>query len=510
MKSRQRSVATSLLVVFLAAAGIWLFDYSTPSGLNLNDDSIAYIAGARSILSGDGYRQSWLVSNEPTVHFPPGFPATLALIGYVTGLDPVRGARALNGLLFGLNIALTGWLAWRMTRSRIAGIIGAALVLLNPSLLYIHSRVMSEPLYIFLMLVSFLLLDLYLNHSRNYLLILLGVTLGWAYLARYAALSLLATMLSLMLILHKTWRKRINSFLIVAAASFPWVIAWSIRNRLAGGTSTNRVLGWHPITQENWMLAVETLSDFLLPVSSWQKRLPDQIVIGFLLLIGLAIFLWTLYKGVPPLFKPMPVTKTRVMPLANSLHIVAYMLALITTMTLFDPATKFQIRILSPIYISIFLLGITLAVWLWRKKNMIWKPIIIFFTVLMLGMFSYGQYKIIPKIQNDLGFADPGWQNAKSIVALQELPPDVLILTNEPGLVYFHTSRPTGVLPPPGSDMTQVKQAVRDGKIVIALFRVNRASDNTLKYYYEIMSGLYRTDLSRTWILSAFPEQETK
>ena len=196
--------------------------------------------------------------------------------------------------------------------------------------------------------------------------------------------------------------------------------------------------------------------------------------------------------------------------MANSLHIVSYMLALITTMTLFDPATKFQIRILSPIYISIFLLGITLAVWLWRKKNMIWKPIIIFFTVLMLGMFSYGQYKIIPKIQNDLGFADPGWQNAKSIVALQELPPDVLILTNEPGLVYFHTSRPTGVLPPPGSDMTQVKQAVRDGKIVIALFRVNRASDNTLKYYYEIMSGLYRTDLSRTWILSAFPEQETK
>jgi len=58
--------------------------------------------------------------------------------------------------------------------------------------------------------------------------------------------------------------------------------------------------------------------------------------------------------------------------------------------------------------------------------------------------------------------------------------------------------------------MTEIKQAVLDGKIVMALFRVNIAANDRLSYYYELSSGLYINKYSRTWILSAFPEQETK
>ena len=86
----------------------------------------------------------------------------------------------------------------------------------------------------------------------------------------------------------------------------------------------------------------------------------------------------------------------------------------------------------------------------------------------------------------------------------------MLILTNEPGLVYFQTGRPCAVLPPPGADFTEVKQAVLEGKLVIALFRVNNATGDRLEYYYDLMSGLYLTEYSRTWILSAPPTQETK
>jgi len=38
----------------------------------------------------------------------------------------------------------------------------------------------------------------------------LGIVLGWAYLTRYAALSLLATMMAALLILHEGWRKRLR------------------------------------------------------------------------------------------------------------------------------------------------------------------------------------------------------------------------------------------------------------------------------------------------------------
>lgn len=510
MKSRHWSIATIMLISLLALAGIWLLLYSTPVGLGFNDDSVAYIAGARSIMEGDGYRESWLVSNGPVIHFPPGFPAVLALIGWVTGLDPVRGARALNGLLYGLNIGLAGWLAWRMTKSHLAGIVSAALLLFNSSLLYIHTRAMSEPLYIFLMLVSFILLDLYFKHQRNYYLVILGIVLAVAYLARYAALSLLATMLALMLVLHADWRKRISSFLIVAASSFPWIIAWAIRNRIMGGTVSNRVLGWHPITLENWVLALNTLSEFLIPVAPWRRAIPNLAFAFVILFIALVIILWTLNKGLPHLFKPSQVDRPNELPLTNGLYIIAYLLSLMITMTLFDPATKFQVRILSPIYVSIILLAVTLAAWLWRSQHAAWRPVIILISIVFLGTFAYGQVKAIPVIQNDSGFASTGWRYSKAIMALNEMPPNVLILTNEPGLVYLHTGRPTGVLPRPGEDFTQVKQAVLDGDIVIALFRVNRADENTMAYYDDIGYGLYQTDYSRTWIFSAFPTQETK
>lgn len=507
----QKQIGLFVLALgLISISGILILRYSTPFGLAINDDSVAYIAGAQSILDGQGYREAWLISNGPQIHFPPGFPVALVLIDILLDLDPVRGARALNGLTFGLNIALTGWLAWRMTSSRLAGIIAASLVLLNSSILYIHTRAMSEPLYICLTLVSFLLLDLYFRRSQKYFLILLGIILGWSFLTRYAALALLATIVTSMLILHKGWRERIRSISLIMISCLPWIFAWSIRNQLVGDTITNRLLSWHPITQENWMLGVDTLSEFIIPINSWRKAIPESGVIASILLIGLAITIWIVYKCILSFYKPIQFSKPNTLSTTNSIYILIYMLALVSTMTLFDPATKFQVRIISPIYISIILLATALAFWVWSKKIILWQSIIVFLTVFVLGMFSFGQIKSIPKIQNSLGFANPVWQNARAITALKEFSPDTLILTNEPGLVYLHTGRPTGVLPRPWVDLTEIKQAVLDGEIVIALFRVNTASEDIFAFYFDLSYGLYRRDFSRSWILSAFPEQEDK
>src|SRR5688572_30685111 len=134
-------LASFLTFILLAAIGTFLVLYATPQGLGLFDDSIAYIAGARSILSGDGYREAWLASNGPVTHFPPGFSSLLAFVG-LSGLDPLRGARFVNSLLFGANIFLLGVIGWKMTKSRIAGIVLAVLFLINYSLFRIHSTAM--------------------------------------------------------------------------------------------------------------------------------------------------------------------------------------------------------------------------------------------------------------------------------------------------------------------------------------------------------------------------------
>src|SRR5512146_2994963 len=110
-----------ILLGVLAAIGIVLVLRATPEGLGLSDDSIAYVAGARSMLAVRGYREAWLASDQPVTHFPPAFASVLAFTG-LFGLDPLRGARFLTAVLFGLSIFLMGILGWRMTKSLPAGL----------------------------------------------------------------------------------------------------------------------------------------------------------------------------------------------------------------------------------------------------------------------------------------------------------------------------------------------------------------------------------------------------
>lgn len=521
MNARQLSVLFVLTLALLGLAGGWLLAYSTPQGLGLNDDSIAYIAGARSILDGQGYREAWLVSNGPVTHFPPGYPAALALLGFLTGLDPLRGARALNSALFGWNVFLAGWLGWRMTGSRAAGMFTAATTLLSGSLLYIHARAMSEPLYIFLTLLSFLVLDesfacspaVELRVSRaaraSLLLVTLGCLLGWAYLARYAALSLFATMIAALFILHGNWRKRWQDAALVALSAFPWMLGWSIRNRVLGGSFTNRVLSWHPVSFENWELGVETLAEFIIPFNLWRNRLlaVPGLFGSLLLAIGLALFAWVVYKGAPRLLRPSRTAMPGVLSFTNGLYVIAYLAALVTTMTLFDPATRFQVRILSPIYISLLLLLASLGAWLWRRKTAAWRAAVVLLALGVLSMFAYSQVRFAQGLHATGGaLTGEKWFAANVSAALEQVPPEVLILSNDPGVVYLYTGRPSGVLPREEPGISELKPYVLSGKIVLVLFRVNKAEPTTLAYYYELGQELYLNDLGNTWIFSAFPD----
>jgi hypothetical protein len=507
----KHAVIFFLTLVLLACCGTWLLAYSTPFGLGINDDSIAYIAGARSILSGNGYRAAWLATNSPVTHFPPGFPFMLAIIGYITDLDPIRGARALNGLVFGINIALTGYLGYRMSRSHGAGILAAALTLLSSSLLHIHARAMSEPLYLALMLLVFILLDAYFQRPLARRLILMGVVLGFAYLTRYAALALLATIVAAVLVLHANWRKRIASASILGLSTLPWVLAWSIRNRIVGGSFTNRVLGWHPITSENWGLGVSTVAEFFVPVNPWRKELANipGFFEGLLLVGGFFLLFWVLYQGLPCLLRPARQAMPPVLPFTQGLYVIGYLLALVTTMTLFDPATRFQVRILSPIYLSLILLFVSLGYWQWKRVAKVGKSVLILIVAGYLGMFAYGQSRTVQNLQlGGAGFANGKWSDLEAIAYLNDLSEDVLILSNEPGVVYLYTGKPSGVLPKTEPGISDIKPAVLKGKIVIALFRVNSTDPLTLQYYYDLGNGLYLTDYSNTWIYSAFPDQE--
>lgn len=480
-------IASFVILGLLSVLGVFLILKATPEGLGLTDDSIGYIAGARSMLAGHGYREAWLASNGPVTHFPPGFPTLLVLTG-LFGLDPLRGARLVNSLLFGLNIAMVGILGWRMTRTLPMGLFLAALFVANAALLQITAVTMSEPLFIFLSLLAFWMFDLYFERDAHWLwLVSCGVFVGAAYLTRYAGLALVATFLVGLLVLHDTWRKRLIGSAIFLASVLPWMVGWAIRDELIAGNVTNRALVWHPITASNFDTALYNVSLLLMPVDAWRRtliKIPGFFETLVAVLLG-GLLVWIILRGWKRFWRPASAARPEVLSFTNGLYIFAYLASILASMSFFDASTKFKLRILAPAFVSLLILLAAAGSWLWKKRRELAIPL----AALLLGMFAYGQVLTVQDwSRGGQGFASFRWYDSKAMVYLRGLPENMIIYTNQPGAVYLYTGRGTYVLPDtydpvtaePRSGyqkgLTVLHDQVKAGQAVLALFDVQSIS----------------------------------
>jgi len=388
-----------LTLLLISVAGTILLLKATPEGLLLSDDSVAYVAGARSMLAGNGYRAVWLASNEPVTHFPPGFSSLLTLFGWF-GLDPLRGTRFVNAILFGVNAGLLGILIWRMTPSLTAGLVIAGLYITSAELLQVHMAAMSEPLFIFLSLICFWLFDLYFERPPStvgkgiagewWWLLGCGMVAGMAYLTRYAGLALTATFIFALLVLRTNWQKRLTSIVIFLGGFLPFAIGWAIRNNIVAGNSTNRTFIWHPVPYDNIHTGVRVFSEFFIPVETWRMELFKRtgIIETMIVIVLVAVLLWTARQAWIYLVRSprSPIAHRgdrearEVISFTVGLFILAYLASIFASMTMFDAATKLKLRILAPVFVGLFILLVAFGIWM-RNRN---RKLVVIATIIAL------------------------------------------------------------------------------------------------------------------------------
>ena len=478
-------LASLIALGLISLIGIVLIIRSTPEGLGLSDDSIAYIAGARSMVAGEGYREAWLASNQPMTHFPPAFSSVLAFFG-LFGIDPLRGARWINAFLFGANAALLGILGWRMTPSLTAGVVLATLFVASREMFQVHAVTMSEPLFIFLSLLSFWMFDLYFERQYHWWwLVACGTFVGMAYLTRYAGLALVATFLVALLILHKGWRTRLVSAGIFLASVIPWVLGWSIRNRLVAENATNRAFAWHPLTSENIDPGLRAFSEFFIPIESWRQAIVKQTgILEAMIILALGgVLVWVIITAWKYLSRPQQTEGGKeakeVISFTTGLYIFAYLASIIASMLMFDAATKFKLRILAPMLVSLLVLLVVFGIWLRNRR----RDVVVVMTLLVLGVSIYKQSITLSNwAKSGLGYASFQWYDSKAMDYLSDLPEDMMIYTNEPGAVYLYTGRGCYVLPDRvdavsalvrtdfEEGLASMQANINSGKAVLALF----------------------------------------
>src|ERR1700759_2170975 len=134
----------TLIAAIIGFYAIHLF--TKYSGVGISPDSIMYASTATNIQA----HWSLMTFNEtPLVFFPVFYPFFLAVIQFITRVDPFTAGAVINSCLFATVILITGWmLAKFITHSRIYKILILIAIVLSPALLQIYSFLWSETLFI--------------------------------------------------------------------------------------------------------------------------------------------------------------------------------------------------------------------------------------------------------------------------------------------------------------------------------------------------------------------------
>jgi len=241
-----------LWVGVLALIGMILILTITRLGPGASGDSAYYVMGAQNMIEGNGFsRTSGGGETKPITGFPPVFSAVLAALGLAGG-DLLQVGRFLNAGLFAVNIFLAGGLVHRYTRSLWPTLLACAALLAADNLVGWHAWVMSEPLYLCLMLVGILGIANYIEEGHFLILVGTGLSLAAATLTRYVGVAQLpAFALSILFLSERNWLRRFFDCVLLSMVSLIPVFLWLRWNVAVAGTSV--------ITRD---AAVEPIDDY--------------------------------------------------------------------------------------------------------------------------------------------------------------------------------------------------------------------------------------------------------
>ncbi|HEY2066148.1 MAG TPA: hypothetical protein VGG84_09345 [Gemmatimonadaceae bacterium] len=241
------------------ACGLAVVD-TRPVGV-VHDDAM-YVILARSLATGQGYRFLNVPGHPAATHFPPGYPAVLAAVSWLTAGFPsdVVAFKALNGVFLGAAAILIALLARRVVSERWALALGLASAVSVP-LLLLGSMVLSEPLFLVLVLAVLLWLESFAEQPGNTAhAAMLGVVIAACTLVRAHGIVLIpAAALALVL------RGRRGDAAVLTASAVLCLLPWQLWAARHSGTLPAPLLGNYDSYASWWLRGVREMGPMMVP-----------------------------------------------------------------------------------------------------------------------------------------------------------------------------------------------------------------------------------------------------
>lgn len=523
-KIRGKDVFLVLFAVLLGVAAV-LFIRTTPDGLGLVSDSVNYLNGAANIASGNGYaRLSGDQTLKPITNFPPFYSILLA-VPILFGAAPVSAAWGLALMFYLLNLALIGWLVYRVASSPSLGFAASTLFLVSRPFLYFQSFAMSESIFFFLTVACFVLTVEALRSDRNLFWFGAGICAGLAFITRYiGAASLGMALVAIWAISNREngFRKRLIATGVTLLGAVPIMASWLIRNQLVTGNSMNRAAGVHLLGLDDFRTGVLIFWKWFAPVRYARLESPVSWMGTLVILLGVGMILFCVGVWVRYLRGwEAPLTLRFVW--AAFVYIFGYFAMVYLTISFLDASVNIEERILYPMWMVLLLAAAAvisaLITWIsprWKR----WAVAVFAVGYAFLWIaFAAETRAFVPKFAaNQYGWAWSGWADSPAMNLIAELPESMTIYSNQQEAVSFWTGRgayalldpidPSNDLPRSGYDDVQkeIRRQVESGDAVLVFFQIGSWLDGE-NWVTRLTDGLpvIYADESE-WVLGVVPE----
>jgi hypothetical protein len=448
-----RRLIAPLILVAMSLGGPILLLSSSPHGIHATNDSFVYLGAASSLADGEGWTYPFGDPGSPVTLFPP-LPSAALAIPSALDVDPLNWALWLNAVTLGALLFVVGWIVLRASGgSWGAAAVAMALSALGVPTLFAYAHVWSEPLFYPFEGGALAAIAVSLETRDRRALVASGILTSSALLTRYAAVSVLAT--GVLLLLAWPGREigpRLRTVVLYAAVGLPLSVAWSVRNLLQTGTVAGR------------SEVIERLSGAELRqggsrVASWFLRepLPGPLGLGLLLLASVAAIAiaagWALFRrswreSRRAVGRGVGRQPTRLHPAvaAFGLFAILHPLVVIGANVVSDRSPPLNHRILGPMYVAMVVAGVLLAHASWKRwagTPIRWLVPLTAALLLALAVIDSERY-----VPHELGTYVKSRDEYQALASsLEGVVSTGTLLSNQANVAWFILDRPVLSLP---------------------------------------------------------------
>jgi hypothetical protein len=434
------------LLAVAAAAGLVILA-TTRDGLRVGNDSVEFIVSARNLLAGKGLG---LIAPSggfmPLRLHPPLYPLVLSGLDLL-GLDPLAAGRWLNvALMVGL-VFLAGLGVYGLTQSLPLSLASAALLAAASPMIELFSSALTEPLFIFLGLVSVMLLYRAARDHRSSHVALAGAAAGLSAVTRYPGVALLPVgAIYLGLFWGGPFRRRlwpVSEFLLIA--SLP-ILLWTGVLSFAYGTSPSGIADtggglWVALAPVRIAFADLLWSWFplaqMIPVPPYRMKLA-LIGMGLLAtLTAVALSSWRA-RGRASGNRGTPALRVGVL-----LVLVTFLYAAVVAIAyaVRNPQPDLVERTLFPVSLgltaaSLAFLAFILGVWAKGRGPSLVLSVLVLGLLLAQLPASFATARSL--WAENAGLTSPGWRASCILRALSNLPADLRLISDQTAAVLLY------------------------------------------------------------------------